>query len=548
MSRPEPLRLVSVLAAFVAGIGLITLAKGGIFIGAHEADAFHLMDVLFRMQAGLQPHRDFVTPLGIFSLWPMVLFMNLGFGVGTAIMLGQILVAVLLLPAVAYASCSRLPPALAYAFGIGTLWLVLALTYGTSDAGISVSMHYNRWSWSITFIVLALALLPAARQRPALDGALIGAGMAALAMIKMTYFVALTPGVLLAVATVQTRRAVGFALVAGLAVAAAVTVVQGLDFWFAYAADLVNVAGSQIRPNTGVDLNELLIGPPYIGAVIAGVAAIVLLNNAGAAVQSRALALLLPGFIFITYQNSGNDPLWLLLLVVVMLTVRPAPGAKTHWGIDCNLSLTMLAVASFALILPVAVNLAVSPLHNLTAQSADYQPMLPAISGRSDVFVNTVRANTMNADVRLDLPGTIWAKYASKAGREPGLEFQGIAFPQCELAAGSVAWFTEISADLAAAGVPAGSQLFPADNLAAFWLFGPFAPLEKGAPWYYGGLSGVENADYVLIPKCPFVDRHRRIIVDELKEAGTPLTLVRETPDYALFATAQAPKNAPIKR
>ena len=38
---------------------------------------------------------------------------------------------------------------------------LLALSYGGATSGATISMHYNRWAWAVTFVALALALLPA---------------------------------------------------------------------------------------------------------------------------------------------------------------------------------------------------------------------------------------------------------------------------------------------------------------------------------------------------------------------------------------------------
>ncbi|MDD9977951.1 MAG: hypothetical protein OXQ30_09510 [Boseongicola sp.] len=77
--------------------------------------------------------------------------------------------------------------------------------------------------------------------------------------------------------------------------------------------------------------------------------------------------------------------------------------------------------------------------------------------------------------------------------------------------------------------------MFTTDILTAFWLFGPFDPLQDGAPWYYGDLSGIENANYVLVPKCSFVDRVFGIMLDELNAADLDLVLVRNNELYALY-------------
>ncbi len=98
---------------------------------------------------------------------------------------------------------------------------------------------------------------------------------------------------------------------------------------------------------------------------------------------------------------------------------------------------------------------------------------------------------------------------------------------------------TEITADLKRAGIPEGSRIFTTDILRVFWLFGPYAAPENGAPWYYGDLSGLENADYVLIPKCGFVNRVRGIMIDDLAASDAEFTLVRDNELYAIFSVNQ---------
>ena len=63
-----------------------------------------------------------------------------------------------------------------------------------------------------------------------------------------------------------------------------------------------------------------------------------------------------------------------------------------------------------------------------------------------------------------------------------------------------------------------------------------FAPPENGAPWYYGDLSGLDNSDYVLIPKCGFVGRVRSVMIDDLNASDRDFELVRDNDLYALFS------------
>ena len=141
----------------------------------------------------------------------------------------------------------------------------------------------------------------------------------------------------------------------------------------------------------------------------------------------------------------------------------------------------------------------------------------------------------MTATVHRDREAESWAGYAALVRRAPLSEFEGVTFPHCEWMAGSKAVFETVSKELGEAGVPAGSEIFVADNLSALWLFSDMAPLQGGAPWYYGQLTGLENADYLVIPKCAFVARQRGIIVDDLNRAGAEFSLLRDNEVLALF-------------
>ena len=226
-------------------------------------------------------------------------------------------------------------------------------------------------------------------------------------------------------------------------------------------------------------------------------------------------------------------------MIALMVVLRPAPGARVVHGMDIHPGLTTLSAAAVLLFLPSAMTLAMSPLRHSAQDISKYEPMLPAFPQHADIMVRSDRANTMTAMVELDVPGSVWFKYRDVAGRTDPETLFGVPLPACELQAGTMAWFREISADLADANLPSGSALFVTDIIAAFWLFGDFAPLQDGAPWYYGNLSGMANADYVLAPKCGFVPRARALMVDELEASDYGLTPIRDNELYVLYSVTQ---------
>lgn len=515
----------------------LSLSKGALLISAHEGDTYHLLDILFRMEKGLKPHQDFVTPLGLLSLWPILIFLKAGYGVGTAILWSQVLVAGVMVVPIWYVTWSRLSRYTGYAFAAFSMIVILALTFGGTEPGLSISMHYNRWAWVVAWVVIVTALVsPRGKHWPIADGLVFGLGLSALVFLKVTFFVALLPGVALTVLMRRDFTTIGVAAVTGTVAAVLVTIVFGFGFWVGYIGDILNVSRSEVRPYPGVEFMDMISDPRNIVAIFVGLLSYLFAGRAGHREAAMGLILLVPGFFFITYQNFGNDPKWLVPLAAVMMALRPEPGTHFVRGIDVRTALTMTSLAAVMAISTSAWTLTLSPLRHFALQIDQYDPMLPALPRHDDILVRKDRAYTMTAEVYLDQPNSVWGKYRALADRPNPPTLGGVTFPHCEILAGTAAWFSEISADLVAAGIPPDSQLFTTDILTAFWLFAPFDPLQSGAPWYYGNLSGIENADYVLVPKCSFAARIYGLILEELEQANLPLTLVRNNELYALFS------------
>jgi hypothetical protein len=83
--------------------------------------------------------------------------------------------------------------------------------------------------------------------------------------------------------------------------------------------------------------------------------------------------------------------------------------------------------------------------------------------------------------------------------------------------------------------------VYVADLFSGIWLFGDFARLPGGAPWYYGGLSGFEGARFVVVPVCAVSQAVRKKITAQIDATGIVMTQVRRTPFYTLFEKPQAP-------
>ncbi len=537
MSRPNPLVLATVLLGFTLVLGGLPVLKGGLYLDAHEGDTYHLLDILFRMREGQVPHLDFATPLGVFAFLPFVWLLKAGVGVGSAIIFGQLLVALALWPAATYAAL-RLSRGVAYYFGLVTLGLVVALTYGPATSGATISMHYNRWGWALSFVAVVLAFLPARKERQTLDGALIGLLCAVLLLIKATYFVAVAPAAALALVARGQWRAVLWAGLAGLAVAVTVTAVHGIGFWLAYLGDLRAVAASEVRPFVGVPFEVILTGSVYMGATLTGIVAVFLVRRAGHALLALGLLWLVAGSIYVSYQNFGNVPQWLYLMPVLLLSLRPAADEATLPRDSLRQAMTALAIVAAALEFPSLYNAFRVNFEHLAFDPARFVRMLPD-PAQDDLFIRSDRGYMMTANVDLDRTMPEWARYSEVVDRPPLAELKGATFPACEWMAGSRAFFETLGDAMADAGVPEGGKVFVADILSAFWLFGDLAPLDGGAPWYYGGLTGLDNADFVMVPKCSFVQRVRGIMVEDLKAVEDRLELVRDDDLMALYRVSR---------
>ncbi len=536
MSRPNPFILFGILLISGGIMAALSLSKGALLISAHEGDTYHLLDILFRMEMGLKPHQDFMTPLGLLSLWPILVFLKAGFGIGTAILWSQILVAAAMILPIWYVSWSRLTRLTAYIFAAFSMVPILAITFGGTEPGLSISMHYNRWAWVVAWVIVIIALTPPrGKAWPIVDGLVYGLGFSALVFLKATFFVALLPGIALMLLLTRQISSITAAAVAGAVVAILVTFLFGFAFWPGYFGDLLNVSQSEVRPYPGVEFADMISNPRNIAAVLVGFLSYFFVSRSGHREAALGLILLVPGFFFITYQNFGNDPKWLVPMAAVMMALRPEAGVRAMSGVDLRTALTMTSLAAVMVFSTSAFTLTLSPLRHFAQQIERYDPMLPALPRHQDILVRKDRAYTLTAEVFLDQPDSVWGKYRTLAERSDPPTLGGVTFPHCTILAGTSAWFTEISTDLAVAEIPAGSQLFTSDILTAFWLFADFEPLQNGAPWYYGNLSGIDNADYVLVPKCSFVRRVYGIMLSELAEAELPLTLVRNNELYALF-------------
>lgn len=520
MGKSHGTRLAVVLGLVLTILSAASILKGGYYLGKHEGDTLHLLQMVFRMAEGDWPHLDFVTPIGALAMAPIAWLVSLGFGAGHAILLSQVLVALVLAPAIWWVAHSRFSGVWSYVFGGLVLVLILALVHGEAQPAVSISMHYNRWAWAATFLALATVILPNRRRsRPVADGVVVGLAMGALVMIKMTYFAAFILPVLVAILGRRDWGLFAAGLVTLIAMVAGVTLIAGTPMvWLAYLRDLFTVAASDVRPAPGLSFGNVVGAPAYMAGSLALVASVIWLRQSGAKLEGLVMLLLVPAFFFVTYQNFGNDPQWLPLLGLILVMLLPGPDVRNDLGWNMRRVMEMTAALVLAFGAPSVINLAYSPFRHLTEDPERYSVLLPARPEHDDILTPTIRAHRVDAKIALDGPDTVFAPFWDEDFRTgDAVTWQGEALAICSVELGTVAWFQTMADALVETGLSEGRTAFVADILNGFWLFGAFEPLQGNAPWYYGGLSGLTNADYLVVPLCPLSTSVRKQVLDEIQ-------------------------------
>ena len=494
-------RVFVILLGVLAVLAVLAGLRGGLDFAKHETDMLHLVDIILRLEAGQRIHHDFMTPLGLWSAAPFAALKAAGLGLGASLKWGQIgLAALLLLPAW-YVGVSRMrAPWLAVAFGVAVLLTAAGMVYGGIDEKLSLSMHYNRWAWAIVFLPLTLVALPAEGPVFWAEALIIGVAMAALTLVKATYFIAFAPAVIAGLLLRGQAKLLGVSVLVGFAVLAVQTLVSGIAFWQGYFADLLAVATSEVRPQPGKGWAQVVLSPAYAAGTLLAVASVLWMRSklTGNA-TGLVLALVLPGAIYVSYQNYGNDPFWLVLWGLILLALAFQTGER---------ALQFGGAIALALIAPVAINIGFSPLRHLMQPSAAFSPILP-----------------QHADLR-----GVTARFGNPSGTWALGELDG----NCKLASGAVGYMRTMAETLVSEGY-AGERVYAAGLFNTFWLFEDFEPLKGGAPWYYGGLPGIDDASLFVLPECSLKPEFKELVMREIAEHGIRLEPVFQDDQMAVY-------------
>lgn len=531
MSRSNPGKLASFIVILVLLAAAPVAIRGGLYITNYEGDALHLADIALRMLSGERPHLDFMTPLGALAFWPIVLGLHLGAGLGLAFAIGQTLFALGAGILVWWAAWTRFTPRLAYAFSAACVVLLTSLSHGASSQMIAISMHYNRWAWVLAFVAIVIATLrPRGAPSPIPDGAVIAAAMSGLAFLKATYFVAFAPAILLVLLLRRDVPVLRAAVLWGLLVGASVGVALGRASLEAYVEDLLLVAEGVVRQSPGLGFSDVVVSPDHLVGTLVALAGVAFLRRAGASSEGLALLILLPAFLYVTWQNFGNDPLWLILLAILLFALRPQDVGKAASVKDPGTRVWLSGFAALILSIPLLQNHVLGGLRLLMLDTSRYDLLVEGRHELRDVFMPDLPARLVRARHDYILPGEPYAGSVEGLDAVTPTEFQGTILPACQIMTGIPSVLDTLADDIAETWGPA---VLVADLISSHWLFADLAPLPGGAPWTYGSLSGLGAADHVLVPLCPIDTRARSAILDRLDAEGTGLRLVGRS-DIAL--------------
>lgn len=525
--------LLLIILAVVQAV--LMLWPGGLAVNQHHGDTLHVVQILLRMGEGQVPHLDFMTPIGVLSFLPSWLF--LGLGVGTAIQAGQVLVMVLALPLIWWAVSSRMSGLIALAYAALCVVVIGAMVNGGVKPFSSISMYYNRWAWGVGFAVMAVTLLPPRHARSQLgDGLVLGLGLGFLAMSKATYFVALFPAVLVALVARRQWRAVLVALGCGAGIAGLVTLWAGDPaFLLAYLADMRSVGHGGVRAYPGESFASTLGGAGFIVGNAALLAGVIFLRQAERGLEGAILLLMAPGLAFITFQNWGNEQLWLAPLGLLLLALRTDSLRQNALGWNVSVATGITGVMALSLIAPVIWNMGASTLRYARLDRSGFQSVL-SIPGHDDLYMQTASIMEHQAKVYLPAARPEQVDAVEQARRYKPDDLYGEELAPCGLTRGLVGLLQGWARDLDEQGLVRGKSVFIADTASALWLFGSSRPVPHGAPWYYGGDQGLSRADFLLVPFCPVTPRVRTIVLKRLHGEGAPaFREIRRTRHYILL-------------
>ncbi len=537
-----PVRFAIYLGVAFLVLATLSLLPGVFHVTGHEIDLIQAVDIAYRMSDGLIPHVDFMTPLGVLAFQPIGWFLEAGYGPGRAFLLANVLVTLTLLPAIWWVGMSRLDGGVRVAFGLGMVALGLSMVFGGANPAIMASMYYNRWAWIPAFCVILMLLLPARPgwRSPLVDGVLIGLAGGALVLVKVTYVIALLPFALRAIISTGQWRLFGWAAATAIALLGWATVSYGgFALWPAYIGDLMAVAFESDRTNPGTPLSDLVASPATLSMTLVLLLVIVFWRRVRMKGEGIAMLLLAPGLVYITFQNWGNDPKWLFLMAIILLSLLPPETARPFWGVPPRVFSKVLAVVCLVLYAPSMMNIATSQIRHFGKDHSKTTYLFPG-DLRSDIRVDVPR----NFEPKMQLPlegidyPADYAKDENESEDDKPLTVNGEEILDCSLNLGFVGWTRTAIEQLGAIPEAVGRHVLVADVYDHLWLLGPFARNDGMAPWYYGTSGGFDEVEFIMVPLCAVSQGERRSKLERIHEMGWTLEEVARTDLFILYRRA----------
>jgi len=496
----------------------------------------HMIDAGLRMADGELPHLDFMTPIGILGFAPLALFLKLGSAAGQAAVLANFLVCLVLLPATWWVGITRFSPRMAWLFGAMIIVLTTAMVHGDGSISIGFSMYYNRWSWAVTFIILAVLLFPLRISRPAnwVDPLIIGLGMAMLALTKMSFFVPLVPAVILILLVQKQYRLALRSIAIGAAAGGVATLILGVDFMIAYAQDLLTVvSGNTDRAFPGMDISGVLSDPSMLAATFVLLCSAIFFRKSGRMQQGLVMLVLTPVFVYITFQNWANDPKWLFFVVLYIAANLPDEKQKPFFGMPARqFGIVLVTIAATAAV-PSFLSLLSSTPRSAFA-SFDKAAKIPLAENLADLWMPEERVLSIRQSAGfIDL--------TEPEEDAPVIAINGIALNDCRTQGGYIVYASAMAKELDNQADLSGKQVLVADLLNVVWLMGDTARVSGGPVWYYNDTSGFDSAEYFLVPRCALQPNARQSMVEKMLETGWVLEPVFGSSLLDLYKIVRTP-------
>ncbi|SFJ25068.1 hypothetical protein [Albimonas pacifica] len=507
--------------------GLATGA-GRVLVTTFEVDTLHYLDGIERTRMGQAPHIDFRTPLGALTFEAMAVW---DAPPGRAIALANGTVAAIAALLAAWLAATRLSFVAALALGAFATLLASSLMVDDTGLGSTLALSYNRWGWAAMVVVAPIMALAPRRLGAAVDwGDALALGLtgALVAFLKISFVAALGPMWLGWLLLGGRPRAALLSLVVALAgMAALAAALGGAGATAAYAADLWDVATSEVRPQPGASFWGIVSSPVAAPLMLCALVAALALLRGGLRREALSVALYVLGVALAAWQNWGNDLTGLLALPFLLLALAPRlPEEAKVLGRSGRRALETIAVVLLVWAAPIAVN----AQRSLLLAYIDRPEMIAlAPQAASDLVWHAPESG----------PRVISPLHPERA-QEP-VAIAGETLPPCSLHRHYVMMLSEAAETVREDPRMAGRRMLAMDLTNALWLLVDGAPLSGVYIWVYGESGdALRQAEVLAVPLCPSNAKARDGMIEETEALGLELRVIRRTPGWLFLENLSA--------